>query len=191
MLVKLPQNMPEMLRVVEGLPKLTKRVELKLAAKLANKYLEIIEYHLEAQDLKWKPLAPEYKEWKRRNGLDTRIWMATGKLVSKIKVIKSGQPGKYLYLVGISGEKKHKSGLTAGHLAMVHEYGVPHRGIPARPLFRPSYWELRARLKVQLESLVRAGLSDELKAAPRVKVNADVGGAVRVWLNYLSREESE
>jgi hypothetical protein len=159
--------MVEMQRVIEGLPKLTAKVGNQLASQIADKYLEIVKYHLEAQDLPWKPLAPEYKAWKKRKGLDTRIWIATGKLEKLIKKIKV-EPGNYL--VGISGEKQHsKSGISAGHLAMVHEYGVPQLGIPARPRFRPSYHELRARLKVQLDSMALACTRTEVEKIPRVK----------------------
>ena len=146
MLIKPAESWIRYYQILDGLPILYRDKRRQFELNVARSLLMTIKKHLEYQDLGWQPLSPEYREWKEKNGLDTRIWMARRELVSKIKIIITPE-GRYL--VGIDPYEPHYSGLSAYHLAMVHEYGVPDLGIPARPLFRPSYWEVSRKYHIK------------------------------------------
>jgi len=128
--------------VREHMEKLTREAKIEVAYEL----LRIIKRHLEDQDLPWPPLKPEYKEAKAKAGLDTRMWIATGELTEDGLGIWVSDDGNNVF-VGFHPKLEHISGLTYSHLARIHEFGVPERGIPARPLLRPSAQELRNLLK--------------------------------------------
>ena len=149
MLIKPHKNLLRAQQIVNGLDRLYEVNRRKFSLAVARSILETIRKHLRLQDLHWKPLAPEYKQWKEEQGLDTRTWIARGDLTKLIRIIPIYQEEKVTYLVGIDPYAKHYSGLTAYHLAMIHEYGVPDRGIPSRPLFRPSYEEVRKKFKMR------------------------------------------
>jgi|SRR5882724_2957317 len=119
-----------------------------IAWELAKYAFERIQFHLERQDLQWPALNPGYKRAKIAKGLDPRMWIATGELRSYITIerapARQGTKIRSAYNVGVNRRVKHKSGLLASDLAMHLELGVPDRGVPARPLFRPSLQDTRA-----------------------------------------------
>lgn len=126
-----------------------------IAREVAWKIWDRIQEHITRQDLNWTPLKPEYKKWKARTGLDTRMWIATGDLRSHIKVSPYlGHAGKWR--VGIARDEKHRpSGLPAYVVAANMEYGSADRGLPARPLMRPSVRDIRDWVKRNKNSLER------------------------------------
>ena len=85
---------------------------------------------------KWQPLSPEYLEWKKKKGLDTRILIATGQYLDSFKVYRSGNS----WVAGVDKERLHYfEGKTVrmGDLAKWLEFGT--RKMPPRPHWRPAF----------------------------------------------------
>lgn len=81
---------------------------------------------------KWKPLSPSYLEYKKRKGLSSKIWKASGNMVSSIYKINK----KNKILIGVTASRKYpNSKRTLYEVARTLEYGTST--VPARPLFRP------------------------------------------------------
>lgn len=81
---------------------------------------------------KWKPLSPNYLDKKKKSGLSTKIWKATGNMQDSIYKINR----KNKVLVGVTGSRKYPgTNRTLLQVARELEYGTSK--IPARPLFRP------------------------------------------------------
>lgn len=80
---------------------------------------------------KWKPLSSSYVRYKKRKGLSTKTWKATGKLQASIgydindKVIQ----------VGVDEYGRYPNGLPILKVAVWMEFGT--KKMPERPLFRP------------------------------------------------------
>jgi len=127
----------------------------------AEKMRTIVLTHIKNQDLRWKKLSNDYIKFKERNDLFEGHWIETGELAQRLKVHKS-KDGQW-YVGGGEDEKHGGSGLLVNHLIQIHEYGILNRGLPARPLFRPSAKELRDFIeKDSLKSLERI-MSDNWK----------------------------
>ncbi len=108
--------------------------------KAINDFYKYLTNVLDRQKYKWKPLSSEYKSWKEKHGLDTRMLIATGFYRDHI-IVKIGERTAFVGLPNII----HKpSGLPLPTLAFIHEYGTKRRTekgerwIPARPLWRPA-----------------------------------------------------
>lgn len=89
---------------------------------------------IETQSLssKWKPLSPSYIASKKKRGLHTEIWKATGNMESSIYKINR----KDRVLIGVTGARKYPgTNNTLLEVARYLEYGTSK--MPARPLFRP------------------------------------------------------
>lgn len=90
----------------------------------------------------WEPLDKDYLEWKRRQGLDTRIWIATGMLRDSISVYRSNGA----WVVGINQRMRYPGSKV--HMYKVlrwMEYGTSR--MPARPLFRPVKRLIQGRMR--------------------------------------------
>ena len=114
----------------------------------AQALLVIIKDHIQRQDLPWKKLSAAYLAQKKKEGLNTGTWIATGELDYLLGVHKDPKQG---YYVGGAPNQIHKSsGLLLNDLIEIHEFGNALVGIPARPLFRPSAKEFREYIKTDL-----------------------------------------
>lgn len=99
------------------------------------------------QRYKWTPLSEEYLQWKRKKGRDTRILLATHEYIQSIRVIRN-EVGSWhdetkviYYEIGLPDIVHRDSGMPLRKLAAIHEFGVPKRNIPARPLWQPAMKE--------------------------------------------------
>ena len=89
--------------------------------------------HISSQDLGWKPLKPETKRNKQRDGYSTSILVHTS---AYFQSITSWRKGDTVY-VGVKKVARGKEGENIANIAKIHEYGAPKNNIPARPLWRP------------------------------------------------------
>lgn len=88
----------------------------------------------------WPPLSVRYLDWKKEHNLSLKIWEATGLLKKSIVYRKRNG----YYLVGIDPYKKHNNGVPILYIAHCLEYGTSR--IPARPLFRPIFNQMRKNM---------------------------------------------
>lgn len=134
----------------------------------AEKMRVIVLTHIKNQDLRWKKLSEEYIQFKKRNDLYEGHWIETGELAKKLKVHKSAE-GQW-YVGGKENEKHMGSGLLVNHMIQIHEFGILNRGLPARPLFRPSAKEFREFVeKDSLKSLERIMTDNWKKMTKRME----------------------
>lgn len=112
-----------------------KQVELKateLTREVAEGIAEEARDILDTQRYNWTPLKEKYVKRKEREGLDTRILIATGELRDSIDW--GEEAGKVW--CGIPSDEIHSgSDLPMHILARIHELGTAT--IPPRPLWRP------------------------------------------------------
>lgn len=96
---------------------------------IKNDIVEAIEK--QSYKSKWKPLSPNYLEYKRQAGLSTKIWKATGTLESSIYKLNR----KDKIWVGVTANRKYPgTQLSMLDMAKKLEFGTSK--VPARPLFR-------------------------------------------------------
>src|SRR5262245_31828499 len=127
--------------LTQALGKAWDQTASKMAERLAKQYKRELCKKIRQQLFRHKALTPEYAEWKRHHDLDKRILIATKAYVNAIEVRRKGTTG---WVVGLPAKRhpglpgrKSRSTITFEQLARVHEYGVPDRGLPARPHWRP------------------------------------------------------
>lgn len=99
--------------------------------------------HIERQDLPWKPLSNVTVQ-KKGNDM---IYVETGWLKENLSVRRmKTSPLKSTIFVGASPWKVHKpSGKKFSELMVMLEYGTDK--IPARPLIRPTWEEMRKEIE--------------------------------------------
>jgi len=138
-------------RIMSSMPKFISVLRKRIVQVLASRYYDALKHHLESQDLPLAPLNDWYRQWKEKHGLDSRILIATGELMDNIKIydIAIGKA-----FIGIKGGKQHKGGIDMALLALIHEYGSVERGMPARPLYRLTFEELKSQLNTVLQAVV-------------------------------------
>lgn len=122
---------------------------------IAQEYKAQLKEAIETQEFKqqWEPLTKKYKDWKKKAGLSTDIWIRSGQLYEAIKV--KYFPATDSYGVGIDANERFKeietikdsNGEITGHrvrqrgdtsvlfIARLMEYGTEN--MPPRALFRP------------------------------------------------------
>lgn len=135
-------------------------ISVEQGKRLAEKFRDTLIRNVKSQAYPMKPLNPEYAAFKRANGLDSRILIASGKYLNEktleikkeIGVSESDGPGSGLearqvrYTVkpsskmvepsktrGFSLKSAMKTPITYEKLAKIHEYGSASARIPARP----------------------------------------------------------
>lgn len=133
------------------LPLLIKEGSLKGQIAAAKQFRRIVRRHIRnnGSSLGWVPLKESYKKKKGRAGFPVnRIYYASGSYYNNIKVwSKDGQT-----FIGVKARTKSlstKSSLTLGQIARILEYGSDARGIPARPLWIPSFREFGGNKRIQ------------------------------------------
>lgn len=135
-----------------------------LAKIISDEAIEI----LETQRYDWKPLNPNYKNWKSGRGLDTRILISTGFYQDHIGW---GYNDNGTIWVGVEDIIHKPSGLPLRTLARIHEFGTSV--INARPLWRPllSKW---LRKDNRLAAQYRESIARKLKAARKKQFNRQI-----------------
>lgn len=99
--------------------------------------------------LRWKPLTPGYEEFKKKSGLSSNIWEATGLLVNSIICYKESN----FYVVGIDPRAKYpNSKVSVLFVAKCMEFGT--RYMPARPLFGPTVSFMRRHVRKYWEKFL-------------------------------------
>jgi len=119
----------------------------RVAQGIAQQYFDSLVGHIKKQDLPLAPLNEWYRAWKEKRGLDTRILIATGELLSNIQIYKG--PNKGERFIGVKGGKQHKGGIDMALLALIHEYGTEH----PRAAYRLTLQELKAQLQFTLDRI--------------------------------------
>jgi len=104
-----------------------------LAESLVKEAKDIIK----EQRYNWEPLTKAYSDHKKRNKLDSRIYIATKDYVENIGTFKRTVGGKELIWVGPKPGTHEPSGLSYTKLSRILEFGTLDLRIPARPLWRP------------------------------------------------------
>tara|TARA_R110000850_G_scaffold101122_2_gene209301 strand:- start:888 stop:1364 length:477 start_codon:yes stop_codon:yes gene_type:complete len=99
--------------------------------------------HMSRQDLGWKALNKDYKDYKKSKGLSTNTLVATS---AYFQAITSFSKGKQVN-VGVKKVARDKEGNEIANIAAIHEFGSTKRGIPARPLWKPTLDETNVWLK--------------------------------------------
>ena len=117
--------------------------------------LERLQGHIQNQDLAWDRLSEITVQLKQ----DERIYIETGELADSFGIFKGTDTSTGCsYFISASSYKVHQpSGLKYTELLMYLEYGTIRQ--PARPLFSPTYDELKKQVrqswKNYLKELVR------------------------------------
>ena len=107
------------------------------------KTVAIVKKHMQAQDLGWVPLSEAYKRGKIQGGYSEKILIRTSTMFQAITSTTQTVNGKQIVFAGILRARVDKNGEIIANIAAVHEYGSKSRGIPARPLWRPSLKETK------------------------------------------------
>lgn len=116
--------------------------------------LNTIQGHIDSQDLGWTPLSEKTIELK--NG-DSTIYVETGFLRNNLKAqkVKSSSSGVTFY-IGVDPNATTPSGENLGDIMIWLEYGT--HSIPARPLIRPTFDEVKDILEKHWTDLLKASL---------------------------------
>ena len=116
-----------------------KRGLIKANREIAEEIYARVVGHIYNQDLGWTPLGEKYAVRKAARWGNKGILMASDKMVSSIKIYREG----LRFSVGIKGGLEHPfSTLKVAALALIHEAGSDSKGIPARPVWLPTYYEM-------------------------------------------------
>ena len=130
--------------------------EIKKASGIVTEYIDrVVTLHLDRQDLNWKPLSPEFLKFKRGHGYSTDIYTMTASYRNSIATWVS--PDGFSCAVGVKRTALHaKSKRPLVQLGYVLEYGSEAAGIPARPLWRPSFDETKPEiLEIYKKAIMR------------------------------------
>lgn len=109
-----------------------KKAETELPKEFAKRVFHKLKDNAYNQRLKLLPLSPKYIQWKRRQGLSTRILISTGEYVRSIQLKKVGNVWRVL----VPPDLIHSgSDISMEELARVLEFGSVKRNISPRPLW--------------------------------------------------------
>jgi len=150
----------------------------KLAAdefvyEVAKEFQDYLIDVIETQRYKWKPLSFDYKRRKWLQGLDERIYIATGFFVDSITIWEDKSGVHVGFLPGLVHEP---SGLQIEVLARILEFGSAKAQIPARPLWRPAISAIRRGSKETQRRLRISNTRAAQEAAKRSKLNIEHRG---------------
>lgn len=113
--------------------------------------------HIDAQDLNWTPLSPHTVVLKGND----KIYVETGSLRNglSVRTIRSPSNG-YAVFIGASPYSRNVDGTKLSDVMTYLEYGTSK--IPARPLIRPTWNEVKSKVKADmrktLRGIVRSGI---------------------------------
>jgi phage gpG-like protein len=140
----------------------------------AEEYKKLVLDTLEQQRYadRWQPLSARYLAWKKRKKRDLRILIATKEYMQSIEVRKEDGAApagekRVFFIVGLPDRIHQDSKLPIRKLALIHEFGVPatpdHAAIPARPLWRPTQEEFKAKHAAKVLERIRIEVLAEVK----------------------------
>ena len=148
--VKCSRNLNKLIKQLNAIDKEAKKIGINSSADIAKAALAILKGHIENQDLPWKKLSESWLYAKIRQGLSEDIYVATGEFLKGLRIKKVKD--RNIWRIGAFKEDLHKpSGLSMAKIAKVLEYGLPERGLPPRPLFRPSQKDLAVFIRTYIK----------------------------------------
>jgi hypothetical protein len=113
--------------------------------------LNKVQGHIDSQDLGWTPLADSTVALK--NG-DSTIYVETGFLRNNLKAQKvQSSSTSVTFYIGVDASATTPSGESLGDIMIWLEYGT--RSIPARPLIRPTFDEVKDILEKHWTDLLK------------------------------------
>lgn len=102
--------------------------------------------YMRSQSLSWKPLNKQYLKWKIKNKRSNKILFSSSTYFQTITRWVDGSKAGY---IGVKrGIYETETKQEVANIALIMEFGSPARGIPARPLWRPTLNRLRSYIKV-------------------------------------------
>lgn len=117
---------------------------------------DTLKKHIEDQDLPWPAHTKQYAKYKARKKKSNLKWVLTGYSLDSMtyKILKNGLEA----FVGMLRTGKRKDGKPAELIGKVMEYGSVARGIKARPLFRPTWKEMKPKIQDRYKRALAAAL---------------------------------
>lgn len=109
--------------------------------------------HIQNQDLQWAKLNPKYLAYKKGNRLSTATLIATSEFLQSITTQMSSD--KLSAFVGVLRNAKRKDGEPGVLVAEIHEFGSRARNIPPRPLFRPTFAEIKPEVADRFKAAIK------------------------------------
>ena len=110
--------------------------------------------HIQNQDLGWTELDPAYVRAKESKSLSNQTLIATGTLLSSITVYKKDKFSAFVGALRSAGSRN-----ATWFIAPIMEFGSPKRNIPARPLFRPTFKEMKRKMIERYEKAIEKVLN--------------------------------
>lgn len=114
----------------------------QVLAQLASRAEGLAVKFIRDQNLPWPKLSDQYLEYKRRQGLSTKILVATSTLFQSI----TSQVYANYSFAGVFRKNKAANGEFVSDIAKIMEYGSIKRGIPPRKLWKPVFTIMKAYL---------------------------------------------
>ncbi len=137
-------------RALRNLPQMVQSAGTWGQRKAAEKLVSIVKGHINNQDLGWAPRSV------LSNSGDSRILVDDGDYYASIKAWKSGGN----YFAGVPKNSVNEKGIPIIEYALTHEHGF--KGIPARPLWGPSFDEIGGKKGIQ--GIIKLAISNKLQA---------------------------
>lgn len=113
--------------------------------------------HIKNQDLKWAELKDSYLKRKIKKGQSNQIYIATSTLLNSITNVLTDEG--FEAFVGVLRKGKSRKGVPGVLIAAVLEYGSPKRNILSRPLFAPTWVEMKPKFIKRMEKAVEEALN--------------------------------
>ena len=108
--------------------------------------------HMDAQDLGWEALSPEYAKRKEAKGLSPDILRASNTMYSNITTHQSDD---FTGAVGVKRGVKTKDGEDVTDVAIIHEQpDNDGKKIPARKLWEPTFREMEEDIPPEIMGVV-------------------------------------
>lgn len=153
--IKKTGDWEQVLALSKGMASDIKKAQYIALGKVAARAEAMAVKFIRDQNLPWKKLSDKYLARKEREGLSSKIYVATSLYFQSITSTVNPQATKAW--AGISRKAKNKDGQYVSDIAKVLEYGSIKRGIPPRKLWSVVYRDMRKFIRTskvfQLEAL--------------------------------------
>lgn len=129
--------------MIKGMPRNFKTAMRQALPKVGLKGERIAVKFIQTQELGWEPLSEKYLAFKLRSGKSEKIYVKESDYMQAI----TSKVEKDSVFIGVIKKVYNEKGDEIADIALTLEYGSEKRGIPARPLWRPTYDELKSWLQ--------------------------------------------
>ncbi len=141
------------LKTLAGLADNTKAAVGKKIAQGIKKVERKVLDHVDAQDLDWDALDPDYAARKEQQGLSPDTLRASNQMYSNIT---TRQLDEFSGAVGVSRGVRTKEGDDVTDIALIHEQpDNDGTKIPARKLWEPTFDEVKTELPPDVADCIR------------------------------------